>query len=61
MNKSLPHWRAAFSPELRQRIDRTVLRDVTTITGPEPQASAAFILLLSEKIERLERELNPEY
>ena len=49
-----------LSPELRQRIDRTVLRDVSATTGPAPQALAACILLLLEKIERLGGELNPD-
>ena len=47
-------------PELQKRIKQTVLRDVTVTTGPNPQALAACILLLLEKIESLEGELNPE-
>ena len=51
---------APLPPELHKRIKQTVLRDVTGTTGPNPQALAACILLLLEKIESLEGELNPE-
>ena len=51
---------APLPPELHRRLKQTVLRDVTATTGPNPQALAACILLLLEKIERLEGELNPE-
>lgn len=46
-------------PEVRKRVEQTVRRDYKSTTGPNREALAACILLLLEKIERIEGELNP--